>query len=110
MYYGWANPEAFQVAQEVEFTKQIGTMLAINHNWGGEDNTLSTFAIGRVTYDHDLLLATDIDTISTMHLNYRWQSVDHIELGGEVSFARRQDIGGASAENIRLQFSIKFLL
>jgi hypothetical protein len=109
-YYGFSNPAAVVSGGNIETIDHTAFVVAYNHNWGGTSNGVSTFAFGTVDFDDNFLAASDIETVSTFHANYRWNPYENVTFGVEVSSAEREDINGADGDNTRLQFGAQFSL
>ncbi|MCH8106574.1 MAG: hypothetical protein IIC58_13905 [Proteobacteria bacterium] len=107
-YYGFGNPAAVVVGNTIELIDHTSIVLAWNHNYGGADNAKTTVAFGQVSFDDEFLRPTDIDTVSTIHVNYRWSPRDNVNLGVEVITADREDVNGDSGDATRIQFGAQF--
>jgi hypothetical protein len=107
-YYGWANPAAVISGGSIETIDHTAYVVAYNHDWGGKSNGQSTIAVGNVTFDDDFLAGTDVDNISTLHVNYRWNPWDKVEFGAEVIFGEQELVNGNDGDATRLQFATKF--
>jgi hypothetical protein len=83
-------------------------VLAYNIGWGGNSNAQTTIAYGNVSFDDDFLAGTDIDNISTVHVNYRWDPWDNVTFGAEVSFADKELVNDDDGDATRLQFATQF--
>ena len=107
-YYGFSNPAAVVVGSGIELIDHTAVVAAYNHSWGGGAQT--TIAYGTVAFDDDFLADTDIDNISTFHLNYRWKAHENVEYGAEVSWAEQELVNGDDGDATRLQFAVKYTL
>ena len=107
-YYGWANPAAVISGGGIELIDHTGVLVAYNHDWGGKSNGKTTIALGTVSFDDDFLAGTDVDNISTLHVNYRWNPWDQVEFGAEVMFGEQELVNGDDGDATRLQFATKF--
>ncbi len=107
-YYGWANPAAVVSGGSIEPIDHTAIVLAYNIGWGGGSNAQTTIAYGNVSFDDDFLAGTDIDNISTVHVNYRWDPWDNVTFGAEVSFADKELVNGDDGDATRLQFATQF--
>lgn len=107
-YYGFGNPAAVVVGSTIEPIDHTSIVLAWNHNYGGPSNAKTTVAFGQVAFDDEFLGPTDIDTVSTIHVNYRWSPRDNVNLGVEVINADREDVNGADGDATRIQFGAQF--
>jgi hypothetical protein len=61
-----------------------------------------------VEFDDKFLAATDVDNISTLHVNYRWDPWDNVEFGAEVMFGDQELVNKENGDATRLQFATKF--
>ena len=104
-YYGFSNPSAVVDGDQIELIDHTSFVVAYNHDWG---HAKSTFAYGVVSFDDDFLADDDIDTISTIHANYRWQPYEQVDYLAEVSRAMQELVNGNDGDNLRLQFSVKY--
>ncbi len=107
-YYGFGNPAAVVVGSTIEPIDHTSIVLAWNHNYGGPSNAKTTVAFGQVSFDDDFLGPTDLDTVSTIHVNYRWSPRDNVNLGVEVINADREDVNGDDGDATRIQFGAQF--
>lgn len=107
-YYGFSNPAAVVNGSDVELIDHTAFVTAYNHDWGGGGR--STIAYGLVEFDDDFLAPTDIDNISTLHINYRWSPYENVDFGLEVSNAQQELVNGDDGDNTRLQFGAKYNL
>ncbi|MEE8365756.1 MAG: DcaP family trimeric outer membrane transporter, partial [Gammaproteobacteria bacterium] len=107
-YYGFGNPAAVIAGGTIEPIDHTSIVLAWNHNYGGADNAKTTVAFGQVSFDDEFLGPTDIDTVSTIHVNYRWSPRDNVNLGVEVINADREDVNGDDGDATRIQFGAQF--
>lgn len=107
-YYGWANPAAVVSNGSLETIDHVGGLVAYNIGWGGKSNARSTIAYGLVQFDDEFLGATDVDNISTVHVNYRWDPWPHVEFGAEVMVGTQELVNGNDGDATRLQFGTKF--
>ena len=105
-YYGFSNPAAVVVGGTIETIDHSAVVAAYNHSWGGGART--TIAYGMVDFDTDFLSATDIDNISTFHINYRWNPHEQVEYGAEISMADQELVNGDDGDATRLQFAVKY--
>jgi hypothetical protein len=107
-YYGWANPLAVVSNGTLQVIDNTAAVVAYNHDWGGKFEGKSTIALGTVGFDTQYLAATDIDTINTVHINYRWTPYDNVTFSTEVSNADKKLVNGDSNDNTRLQFAVRY--
>jgi hypothetical protein len=107
-YYGFGNPAAVVVGSTIEPIDHTSIVLAWNHNYGGPNNAKTTVAFGQVSFDDEFLLPGDIDTVSTIHVNYRWSPRENVNLGVEVINADREDVNGDDGDATRVQFGAQF--
>jgi len=107
-YYGWANPLAVVSGGTLQVIDDTAVVVAYNHDWGGKYEGKSTIALGTVDFDTQYLAATDIDTIDTLHINYRWTPYEKVNFGAEVSNAYKKLVNGNSNDNTRLQFAVQY--
>jgi hypothetical protein len=106
--YGYSNPLAVISGGNLQVIDSTAGVLGYNHNWGGEVQGKSSIAFGGIVFDDEYLAATDIDTISTFHINYRWIPYDSVTLMGEVSMADKKLVNGNNGDDTRLQFAVKY--
>ena len=106
-YYGFSNPAAVVDGSDIELIDHTAFVTALNHDWGGAQTTI---AYGIVEFDDDFLAPTDIDNISTFHINYRWSPYENVDFGVEVSYAQQELVNGDDGDNTRLQFGAKYNL
>jgi hypothetical protein len=104
-YYGFSNPSAVVVGDSIELIDHTSLVVAYNHDWGGAQTTI---AFGMVAFEDDHLAGDDIDTISTIHANYRWQPYESIDYLLEISRAAQELVNGDDGDNIRLQFAVQY--
>ena len=107
-YYGWANPLAVINNGMLQVIDNTSAIITYNHDWGGKMKGKSTIALGSVKFDDQYLAPTDIDTIGTLHINYRWTPYDKVTFGAEVSNADKKLVNGNSNDDTRLQFAVQF--
>ncbi len=107
-YYGWANPLAVVSGGTLQVIDNKAAVLAYNHDWGNKTQGKSTIAFGSVDFDTQYLAATDIDTIKTVHVNYRWTPYDKVTFGAEISNADKKLVNGNSNDDTRLQFAVQY--
>jgi len=106
--YGYSNPLAVISGGNLQVIDSTAGVFGYNHNWGGKMQGKSSIAIGSIKFDDKYLAATDIDTISTFHINYRWIPYDNVTLMGEVSMADKKLVNGDNGDDTRLQFAVKY--
>ena len=104
-YYGFTNPSAVVVGDRIELIDHNSLVLAYNHDWGGAKTTV---AFGAVTFEDKYLNDDDVDTISTIHANYRWQPYEKTDYMLEISRAAKELVNGDDGDNIRLQFAVQY--
>ena len=92
---------------DIELIDHTAVVAAYNHDWGGAQTTI---AYGTVSFDDDFLAPTDIDNLSTIHVNYRWNPYENVDFGVEVSWAEQELVNGDDGDNTRLQFGAKYNL
>ena len=107
-YYGWANPLAVVSGGTLQVIDNKAAVLAYNHDWGNKSQGKSTIAFGSVDFDTQYLAAIDIDTIKTIHINYRWVPYEKVTFMGEVSNADKKLVNGDSNDDTRLQFAVQY--
>jgi hypothetical protein len=107
-YYGWLNPTAVMSGGSLEPIDQVATVIAYNHDWGGASQGSSTFAFGNVSFDDKYLAPTDVDSVSTLHFNYRWIPYENVTFMAELSHADKALVNGNSGDDTRLQYAVKF--
>ncbi|RLA13577.1 MAG: hypothetical protein DRQ59_05020 [Gammaproteobacteria bacterium] len=107
-YYGWMNPAAVVNNGSLETIDHVGGLVAYNIGWGGKSNAKSTIALGSVQFDDEFLAPGDVDNISTLHVNYRWNPWNNVEFGAEVMFGDQELVNGNTGDATRLQFATKF--
>jgi len=107
-YYGWVNPAAVVNNGSLETIDQVGGLVAYNIGWGGKSDAKTTIAYGIVQFDDEFLNPTDVENISTLHVNYRWNPWNNVEFGAEVMFGDQELVNGNTGDATRLQFATKF--
>jgi len=107
-YYGWVNPAAAIKNGSLETIDHVGGLVAYNIGWGGKSNAKTTIAYGLVQFDDEFLDPIDVDNISTLHVNYRWNPWNNVEFGAEVMFGDQELVNGNTGDATRLQFATKF--
>jgi hypothetical protein len=106
--YGDSNPLAVISGGNLEVIDSTAGVFGYNHDWGGKLQGKSTIAIGSIKFDDKYLAATDIDTIGTFHINYRWIPYNNVTFMGEVSHADKKLVNGNSNDDTRLQFAVQY--
>lgn len=108
-YYGFANPAAVNDGGTIEFIDHTAVVAALNLDWGGASKGKTTIAIGTVTFDDDFLAPTDADSVSTVHINYRWSPYNNVNFGLELIQASREDVNGDDGDAARVQFGAQYV-
>lgn len=106
-YYGFVNPAAVVSGSSIELVDHSAVVAAYNHDWG---DAKTTIAYGNVSFDDDELAATDVDNLSTFHLNYRWSPYNQVNFGVELSWAEQELVNGDDGDATRLQFGAQYNL
>ena len=104
-YYGFSNPAAVVVGNNIETIDHDAVVVAYNHDWGGATTTI---AYGMVSFDGEFLAPTDIDNINTIHINYRWSPYTNVNFGAEVSRAEQELVNGDDGDATRVQFGAQY--
>lgn len=100
-YYGFSNPAFIVVGSELETIDYTG--ITAGYSVGGFN-----LAVGNVSFDDEFLSVGDIENIRTIHANYMFSPRKNVNYMIEVSNAEREDVGGASESNTRLQFAMQY--
>jgi hypothetical protein len=104
-YYGFSNPSAVVSGSSIELIDHTAVVTAYNHDWG---DAKTTIAYGLVSFDDAFLGATDIDNVSTLHINYRWSPYTQVDYLAELSRATQELVNGDDGDAIRLQFAVQY--
>lgn len=86
---------------DVEAVDALGASLSYNHRWSG--NSSSLVALGLFNNDDDNA-ANEIDSITTLHVNYMISPTDITTYGIEAIFGDNETTDGNSESAARLQF------
>lgn len=103
------NAGALDANNEINLTPQYGVLAAYRHFWS--DRLYSSFGASFSRADNDTTISGfDIPrSYQSAHADIIWTPFEHMSLGAEYIWGRREDESGADGVLNRLQFSAKYL-
>lgn len=87
----------------------FGWMLGTTHDWNDKFSSNFTFAESHFRNTSGQL-PTDINNLTYLAANLIWSPLDHVDVGIEYLYGKREDINGASGLANRIQFAIFYYL
>jgi hypothetical protein len=85
----------------------IGVTAYVDHNWSPRFSSALGYSITKV-WNTDLQQPDAFESGQYASTNLLWTPVDKVMIGTELLWGRRTDFGGASGDDVRLQFSFKY--
>lgn len=85
----------------------IGVTAYVDHNWSPRLSSALGYSITKV-WNTDLQQPDAFESGQYASTNLLWYPVDNVMIGSELLWGRRTDFGGASGDDVRLQFSFKY--
>ena len=87
---------------EVETVDALGATISYDHRWSEKANSL--IAVGTFQNDNDFA-ANGIDSVTTVHINYRWSPTEVTTYGIEGIYGNNETADGESNDAGRFQFA-----
>ena len=85
----------------------IGVTAYVDHNWSPKFSSALGYSITKV-WNTDLQEPDAFESGQYASTNLLWYPVKNVMIGGELLWGQRTDFGGASGDDIRMQFSFKY--
>lgn len=112
--YLWQNGTGFRngyvdSSGDIETVQDIGVMAYIDQAVGATSNVSLTLGWVDTDSDNDSAAAgINDETLTTVHINYRWNPAPPITYGIEVQSGTRELLNGNDATGSRLQFGAQY--
>jgi hypothetical protein len=85
----------------------IGVSAYVDHNWSPKFSSALGYSITKV-WNTDLQQPDAFESGQYASTNLLWYPVKNVMIGSELLWGKRTDFGGASGDDVRLQFSFKY--